>query len=113
MIKRMTQPLRTGYHKNQLEFSRLKIAKDLTSSGPGPHPKSFQSCPTLYDSIDHSPPGPCVHGILQVGEYLRELPFPSSGDVPDPGIEPMTPELADRFFVTEPSRKPPTEHISL
>jgi len=109
----MTQPLRTAYHKNQLEFSRLNIAKDLTSSGPGPHAKSLQSCPTPCDSIDHSPPGPCVHGILQVGEYWRGLPFPSPGDLPNPGIEPMSPELADRFFITEPSGKPPTECVSL
>ena len=27
--------------------------------------KSFQSCPTLCDPIDGSPPGSCVHGILQ------------------------------------------------
>ena len=27
--------------------------------------KSFQSCPTLCDPIDSSPPGSSVHGILQ------------------------------------------------
>ena len=27
--------------------------------------KSLQSCPTLCDPIDGSPPGPAVHGILQ------------------------------------------------
>ena len=27
--------------------------------------KSLQSCPTLCDSIDGSPPGPAVPGILQ------------------------------------------------
>ena len=27
--------------------------------------KSFQSCPTLCDPLDHSPPGSSVHGILQ------------------------------------------------
>ena len=27
--------------------------------------KSFQSCPTLCNPIDGSPPGPSVHGILQ------------------------------------------------
>ena len=26
------------------------------------------------------------------------LPFPSSGDLPDPGIEPGSPALAGRFF---------------
>ena len=27
--------------------------------------KSLQSCPTLYDPIDGSPPGSSVHGIFQ------------------------------------------------
>ena len=31
-------------------------------------------------------------------EYTSELPFPSSGDLPDPGIKPMTPALEGRFF---------------
>ena len=26
-------------------------------------------------------------------EYCSELPFPSPGDLPDPGIEPRSPEL--------------------
>ena len=29
------------------------------------HAKSLQSCPTLYDPIDGSPPGSPVPGILQ------------------------------------------------
>ena len=29
--------------------------------------KSLQSCPTLCDPIDGSPPGPAVPGILQTG----------------------------------------------
>ena len=29
------------------------------------HPKSLQSCPTLCDPMDCSPPGSSVHGILQ------------------------------------------------
>ena len=39
-------------------------------------------------------------------EYLSELPFPSPGDLPDPGIETASPALAGRFFSTEPSGKP-------
>ena len=27
--------------------------------------KSLQSCPTLYDPIDGSPPGSSIHGIFQ------------------------------------------------
>ena len=29
------------------------------------------------------------------------MPFPSPGDVPDPGIEPAAPALAGGFFTTE------------
>ena len=40
-------------------------------------------------------------------EYWNELPFPSSGDLPDPGVEPTSPVLAGRFFTTELPGKPP------
>ena len=39
-------------------------------------------------------------------EYWSGLPFPSPGDLPDPGIELMSPVLAGRFFSTEPPGKP-------
>ena len=39
-------------------------------------------------------------------EYWRGLPFASPVDLPDPGIEPMSPALAGRFFTTEPPGKP-------
>ena len=35
-------------------------------------------------------------------EYWSGLPFPSPGDLPDPGIEPMSPALAGGFFTAEP-----------
>ena len=35
-------------------------------------------------------------------EYWSGLPFPPSGDLPDPGIEPTSPALAGRFFTTAP-----------
>ena len=31
-------------------------------------------------------------------EYGRALPFPSPGDLPEPGIEPASPTLAGGFF---------------
>ena len=34
------------------------------------------------------------------------LSFPTPGDLLDPGIEPTSPALADRFFTTEPPGKP-------
>ena len=42
-------------------------------------------------------------------EYWSGLPFPSSGDFPDPGMEPMSPALAGRFFTTETPGKPTTK----
>ena len=38
-------------------------------------------------------------------EYWSGLPFPSPGDLPDPGIEPaspVSPALGGRFFTSEP-----------
>ena len=39
-------------------------------------------------------------------EYWSGLSFASPGDLPDPGIEPASPELAGRFFTIEPPGKP-------
>ena len=41
---------------------------------------------TLCDTMDHSPPGFFVHGILQA-RMLEQVP--SSGDLPDPGVKPL------------------------
>ena len=61
-------------------------------------------CLTLSDPMDYSPPGSSVHGILQ--EYCSGLPFPSPGDLPDPGIEPASPALVGRFCTAESPEKP-------
>ena len=39
-------------------------------------------------------------------EYWNELPFPSSGNLPDLGIEPVSPALVDGFFTAEPPGQP-------
>ena len=54
--------------------------------------------------MDSSLPGSSVHGILQA-RILAWVPFPSPGDLPDPGIEPTSPALAGGFFTTEPPGK--------
>ena len=40
-------------------------------------------------------------------EHWSGLPFPSPGDLPDPGIEPESPALTHGFFTTE----PPGTHV--
>ena len=39
-------------------------------------------------------------------EYWSGLAFPPPGDLPDPGVKPVSPALAGRFFTTEPPGKP-------
>ena len=39
-------------------------------------------------------------------EYWSGLPFPSPGDLPDPGIKSSFPALAGGFFTTGPPGKP-------
>ena len=40
-------------------------------------------------------------------EYCSGLPFPSPGDLTDPGIEPGSPALQENTFPSEPPREPP------
>jgi len=39
-------------------------------------------------------------------EYWSGLPFPSPGDFTNPGIEPLSPVLAGRFFTAKLPGKP-------
>ena len=56
--------------------------------------KLLQSCPILCDPI-------ALQAPLSMGfsrqEYWSVLPFPSPGDPPDPGIEPISPEPSGTF----------------
>ena len=59
-----------------------------------------QSCPTLCNPLDYSPAGSSIH--------WSGLPFPSLGDLPDPGREPVSPvslALWADSLPTEPSGK--------
>ena len=49
-------------------------------------------------------PGSSVHRTLQA-RILSGLPFPSLGDLPDPGIEPTSPVLLADALPSEPSGK--------
>ena len=64
-----------------------------------------KSYPTLCNPIDCSPPG-FLSMRFPKQEYWKGLPFPSPGDLPDPGIEPVSPALAGGFFTTVLPGKP-------
>ena len=62
----------------------------------------FDSC----DPIDCSPPGSV--GFFRP-EYWSGWPFPSPGDLPDPGIKPRSPALQADSLLTELQGKPIVE----
>ena len=70
-----------------------------------------QSCMTLCDSMDCSPLGSSSVEFSKQ-EYWSELPPPSPGDLPKPGIEPASSALAGRFFPAEPAENPETHSNS-
>ena len=65
---------------------------------PPPHPpllwkvKVTQSCQTLCNPKDCSPPGSSVHRVFKA-RILSGLPCSPPGDIPYPGIEPGSPAL--------------------
>ena len=61
------------------------------------------SCLTLCGTMDCSPPGSSVHLIFQTRILGWLLPFPTPGDLPNPGLEPeslASPAVAGGFFTT-------------
>ena len=67
-----------------------------------------QSCLTLCDPTNCNPPGSPLSMGFSRQEYWSGLPFPTPGDLPDPGIEPVSlssPALVGRFFTTVPPEK--------
>ena len=62
---------------------------------------------TLWTVAHHAPPS---MGFSRQ-EYWSGLPFPSPGDLPDPGIEPRSPALQADALTSEPPGKPPLMDI--
>ena len=58
-------------------------------SQPKRRSESLQSCPTLCNPVDCSPPGSSSRGFSKQ-EYWSGLPCPLSGNLPDPGIKPVS-----------------------
>ena len=72
-------------------------------------PSKFTLC-TLYFVVlavaDSATPWTVAHEDHLSMEFSRQeywsgMPLPPPGDLPDPGIKPMPPELAGGFFTTE------------
>ena len=76
--------------------SRVTVLKELSSSSV------VTDCDPM-DCIAHLVP-PSVEFFRQ--EYSRAWLVLSPGDLPNPGIEPVSAPWASRFFITEPPEKP-------
>ena len=74
----------TWHLKGQLQLRIMVLSLGCVLESPAC--SVTQSCPTLCNSMDCSPPGSSVHGILQA-RILEWVAMPSSGNFPDPGIE--------------------------
>ena len=68
--------------------------------------KSLQSCLTLCDSIDYSPPGSSVHGDSPGKNTSVGCHALLQGNLPNPGIEPTSPALQEDSLLSEPPGKP-------
>ena len=90
MSKSLLKRLHSNYNVRVTCFLRLIIITCMLTKAKWS--EVAQSCPTLCDPMDCSLPGSSVHGIFQQGCWSG-LPFPSPGDLPDPGIEPRPPAL--------------------
>ena len=64
-----------------------------------------QSCPTVCDPMDCSPPGSSSMGFSRQ-EYWRGCHFLLQGNLPDPGIEPRSPALQADALTSELPGKP-------
>ena len=70
-----------------------------------------KSCPALVTPWTVAHQAPLSMGFPSPQDW-NELPFPSPGDLPDPGVELASPVFAGRFFTTElPGKLAP--HITL
>ena len=61
-----------------------------------------KSCLVLFET----PWTAALQAPLSRQEDWSGLPFPSSGDFPNPGIKPASPALAGGFFMTESPGQP-------
>ena len=74
----------TGIEHHQQNLRTQVLGSRMASHTCCMHAQSLQSCPTLCDPKDCSPPGSSVHGILQA-RTLESVAMPSSGSHRDTG----------------------------
>ena len=109
LIKNLLKRRQVTHESNQPPQQKLGIEIRLSRKAFGKKRRKesevIQSCLTLCDPMDCSPPGSSVHGILQA-RILEWVATPSPGDLPHPGMEPRPPTLQVDSLPSEPPGKP-------
>ena len=124
-IRHISQLASTAAHRDlsrssnqEAEGSRWRCSRTGQFSGADNHcmracmHKSLQSCPTLCDPVDCSPPGASVRGTLQA-RTLEWAVMPSSVDLRYPETEPSSltpPALVDGLSTTTAAWEAPDSH---
>ena len=91
-----------------LRLNSPRVRQVASSSVPWPqerYARSLQSCPTLCDPMDCSPPGSSVHGVLQA-RTLEWIAMPSSRGSSQLRYQTCISCIAGKFFADESSGKP-------
>ena len=94
--------LRTQSDKGTLKWSCGKIRKLTVEKKSGIMDLKVK---VLVSQLCLTRQSPLFMGLSKQ-EYWSGLPFPSPGDLPDPGIEPRSPELQVDSLLSEPRGKP-------
>ena len=97
------------FHSFNRGYRAIPIRQALCWTQEYMHAKSLQSCPTLCDPMNYSPPGSAIHGIFQV-RILEWVAMPSSRGLSRRKDLTCVSCIAGEFFTTEPPGKP-SPHI--
>ena len=103
--------MRSRKRDDRPEHNQVKRWLRQMEENDGGKRVTAQSCPTFVAPWTIACQAP-LSMEFSSREYWNALLFPPPGDLPDPGIKPMSPALPGRFFTTEPGTKqappPPT-----
>ena len=99
-IKRENYDREADFYTSTVLGANLVLAKRKTTRA-----KWANSVVSDCDPMDYSLSDSSVHGIFQA-RILSGLPFPTPGDLPDPGIDPGSPTLRADSLPSEPPGKP-------
>ena len=94
--------MHTWLTNSQQGIQEYPVERIVSSVNAGSYYIESNSFTTPWTAAHQAP------GLMRFSrqEYLSGLPFPSTGDVPNPGMVPESPALAGGFFTTEPPGRP-------